>query len=494
MYIALLHYHLLRGGVSSVLRHQAELLQQAGYQVLIITGEAPAESLDIPVAVLPLLAYDSVRSHTDNVEESPEALARGIQDAMQRHWGRLADVLHVHNPLLRKNRLLLPALEVLQKQEINLLLQNHDFAEDFRPDVYNGDQNYPEHCHYGVINRRDYSFLHRAGLKHEGLHFLPNAVLPLKFTNGLKRRRFVYPVRAIRRKNIGEALFLSLFLPKGATLAITLPPASTSPDLPYYEFWKRLAKELSLPVEFEVGLRESIADIMGTAQAVLTTSVKEGFGFSFLEPWTADVAVLGRRIGPICADFERDGIQFPGLYDSLDIPMAYLSPPLLRKKLEQVLSEIYTAYHVEIEGHTLKTLTDDIFSKEVFDFGKLDEEFQMDIIEMAASNSIARQDIIDINPFLETLASWDIQAQKDTVQTNKELVLFHYSMEHALNQLQMTYTRVTSSPIEHRLSKSVLLDLFLDPLKLYPVGVIYKGAHSILPNLELTMKPQDGTQ
>lgn len=478
MHIALLHYHLLRGGVSSVIRHEAALLKKAGYQVLLITGEAPSALDDIPVAVLPLLAYDSVRfewakTHPAPVpgEETPEALSRGIVKAMQAHWGRPADILHIHNPLLRKNRLLLPALELLQKQGLNLLLHNHDFAEDFRPDVYTADQNYPENCHYGVINSRDYSFLHRAGLQKEGLHLLSNAVAPLQRTKGLERRRFVYPIRAIRRKNLGEALLLSLFIPKGTTVAITLPPAQTSPDQQYYQFWKRVARELHLPVEFEVGIKEPMADIMGTAQAVLTTSVKEGFGFSFLEPWTAEVPVLGRRIGYICSDFEREGIQFTHMYDSLDIPMVYLSPPLLRKKLEQVLLETYRAYKLELEEHTLKTLTDDIFSREVFDFGKLDEEFQMDIIEMTASNSIARQDIIEVNPFLETLRSWDMDAHEDIIKANRELILLRYSMEHSLNQLQMAYTKVTSTPVRHRVSKSVLLDLFLDPLKLYPVGI-----------------------
>lgn len=484
MYIALLHYHLLRGGVSSVIRHQAALLKKAGYQVLLITGESSSETGDIPVASVPLLAYDVVRSERTGAlpsEENPHALARGILDAMQKQWGRHADILHVHNPLLRKNSLLLPALETLQKEGLNLLLHNHDFAEDFRPDVYTADQNYPANCHYGVINRRDYSFLHRSGLQKDGLHLLPNAVAPLQWTRDLKRHRFVYPVRAIRRKNLGEALLLSLFIPQGTTIAVTLPPAQTSPDQPYYQFWKRLAQDLHLPVEFEVGLKEPIQDIMGSAQAVLTTSVKEGFGFSFLEPWTADIPVIGRRIAYICTDFERDGISFPHLYDSLDIPMAYLSPPLLRKKLEQALVETYEAYHLELEPHTLKTLTDDIFSREVFDFGKLDEELQMDIIKMVASNSIARQDIIDVNPFLETLCRWDIGDHDDIVQTNKELVLLHYSMEHALNQLQMAYTRVTSLKVQHRVSKTVLLDLFLDPLKLYPVGISRKSPPNLSP-------------
>lgn len=487
MYIALLHYHLLRGGVSSVIRHQAALLKKAGYQVLLIVGEASLDLGDIPLAVVPLLAYDVVRSEWSksqtkdtpslkSEDESPEALAQAIVNAMREQWGRSADVIHIHNPLLRKNRLLVPALELLQKQGLTLLLHNHDFAEDFRPDVYMTDQNYPENCHYAAINRRDYSFLHRAGLQKEGLHLLPNAVGPLPWTKGLERSRFVYPVRAIRRKNIGEALLLSLFIPKGTCITITLPPAATSPDQIYYQFWKQVARELDLPVEFEIGLRENIGDIMGTAQAVLTTSVKEGFGFSFLEPWTADLPVLGRRIGYICSDFEAEGIQFSHLYNSLGIPMVYLSPPLLRKKLEQVLIETYEAYHLELETHTLKNLTDDIFSQEVFDFGKLDEEFQMDIIKMAASNSIARQDIIDVNPFLEILETWNIRDHDEIIQANKDIILKHYSMENTQHQLQMTYTKVTSTTVQHKISKSVLLELFLDPLKLFPVGITRKSA------------------
>jgi hypothetical protein len=221
---------------------------------------------------------------------------------MESHWGAPADVIHVHNPLIQKNAALVPALNILIGQGFRFLLQNHDLAEDFRPDVYVAHEEYPENCHYAVINRRDYSFLHRAGLDPRGLHLLPNEVFSLDAAPDLERTRFLYPVRAIKRKNIGEALLLSLFIPQGKTVAITLPPTSGR-DQRIYRVWVDLAKELKLPVEFELGSADTFSRIVGSAYCVITTSVKEGFGFSFLEPWNAGRAVIGRRIDYVCKDF-----------------------------------------------------------------------------------------------------------------------------------------------------------------------------------------------
>jgi hypothetical protein len=47
---------------------------------------------------------------------------------------------------------------------------------------------------------------------------------------------------------------------------------------------------------------------MSGARTVLTTSLKEGFGFSFLEPWTAGIPVAGRRLEAVCLDFEDEGV------------------------------------------------------------------------------------------------------------------------------------------------------------------------------------------
>ena len=111
---------------------------------------------------------------------------------------------------------------IRQNRGIRLFLQIHDFAEDGRPHLYYPGE-YPADCHYGVINSRDYKILLNAGLEQKGLHKLFNMVNPFDGTRQDRGEKNVvlYPVRAIRRKNIGEAILLSLFFKNGATLAIT---------------------------------------------------------------------------------------------------------------------------------------------------------------------------------------------------------------------------------------------------------------------------------
>jgi hypothetical protein len=390
-------------------------------------------------------------------------------------WGRAADIVHVHNPLIRKTAALLPALNLLNKRGLRLLLQNHDLAEDFRPDVYVDGEDYPENCHYAVINSRDYSFLHRAGLKLEGLHLIPNEVVPVAATEGLEQNRYLYPVRAIRRKNVGEALLASLFIPKGRTVAVTLPP-TTEQDGAVYRGWVNLARELELPAEFEVGAAGSFADVFGSALAVLSTSVKEGFGFSFLEPWTADRAVLGRRIDYVCRDFEEAGVRFTSssekagaFYKAINIPMDYISPPVLKNKMEHAMTVIYEAFGLEPPGYVMRMMDDMIFSEQTIDFGRLDEELQTGVIRIMASNDAVRREIAALNPFLEGLADW--RSDEELIAENNLKIRKAYGRERIAAVLSRTYQAVMNTPILHKLSKILLLELYLDPLRLSLVGV-----------------------
>lgn len=481
MRIALLHYHLIRGGVTSVIREQARALTEAGEEVLVIAGETgneggsnPRESLEFggaPLAIVPSLRYDtrvdSPASATVSGAAS-ERLAADILAAMERTWGSSADVLHVHNPLIRRNGNLLGALQVLKGRGQRMLLQNHDFAEDFRPDEYLGEGHYVDDVHYAAVNSRDFSFLRRAGLDAEGTHLLTNAVVPVPAAGGLERTRFLYPARAGRRRNIGEALLLSLFLPPGKTVAIALPPTS-SRDEASYRRWKELAAILGLPVEFDVGETLSVPELYGSSVCAITTSIKEGFGFSYLEPWTAGLPVLGRRLPYLCLDFERAGVRFNGLYDSIAVPMVYLPAPLLRRKLESALSSAYRAFGQVAPSYALKTLTDDLFSRDVFDFGRLDEELQTDILEMLASNEASRADLSEANPFLAGLHQWEGDAT--LVAENRDRILATYSPQVSVAHLRNTYRSVVDHQVHQRLSKSILLELFLDPLKLSLIGI-----------------------
>ncbi|QQO10790.1 glycosyltransferase family 1 protein [Breznakiella homolactica] len=469
MRIALVHYHLRRGGVTSVIRHQAKVLTESGDDVLVITGEINNDTFPYPQAQVEELQYDRNRGDgAANPEETAARIAGRMVDAMKARWGKPADVVHIHNPLIQKNSALLPALHILNDQGIRLLLQNHDLAEDFRPDVYISRGDYPENCHYGVINSRDFSFLRRAGLDSAGLHLLPNEVVPVKAVETAERTRYLYPVRAIRRKNIGEALLLSFFIPRGRTVAVTLPP-TTRKDETVYRHWKDLAESLHLPVEFEVGMEHDFSHLMGSAVSVITTSVKEGFGFSFLEPWTAGRAVMGRRIDYVCSDFEEAGVRFDSLYSSIEIPMVYLSPPVLRKKMERALSATYEAFRLEPPSYVINMMADDIVSHNSFDFGRLDEELQTGIIRTLAANSSALRDIADVNPFLQQLPEWT--ENPDLIADNREAIMDSYGEERISGILKNTYRQVMENNVVQRLSKTMLLELYLDPLKLSLVGV-----------------------
>jgi glycosyltransferase involved in cell wall biosynthesis len=443
---------------------------EGGEEVLLITGDEPPADCPFPAVLVKALQYDRVavpETPGRDLEERARNLAESLLRAMETHWGKPADIIHVHNPLIQKNAALVPALNRLTKQGLCFLLQNHDLAEDFRPDVYVAHEEYPEDCHYAVINSRDYSFLHRAGLKPEGLHLLPNEVFPLDAAAGLDRTRYLYPVRAIKRKNIGEALLLSLFIPKGKTIAVTLPPNSEKDDK-IYRFWVALATELKLPVEFEIGSTDTFSRIIGSAYCVITTSVKEGFGFSFLEPWTAGRAVIGRRIY-VCKDFEEAGVRFDSLYSSIDIPMVYISQTMLRKKMDHAIAGVYEAFGLEPPPYIIKRLNDELFSREELDFGRMDEESQEYIIRTMMSNEAVFRDIVEANPFLAELATW--RPDEALISRNREVISKAYGRERTIKEIRDVYRAVYAAPVVHKISKTMLLELYLDPLRLSLVEV-----------------------
>jgi hypothetical protein len=473
MRVALIHYHLRRGGVTSVINNQAQALTEAGEEALVITGEDSPGLPGISRAVVEDLRYDLDREIPP--ENSGEALDRRSQEmadditgAMQSRWGGPADIIHIHNPLLQKNAALIRALNILQSRGFCLLLQNHDLPEDFRPNVYARGEEYPANCHYAVINSRDRSFLQRAGLKSEGLHLLPNEVRPIKPGANLPRNRYVYPVRALQRKNIGEALLLSLFIPRGRTIAVTLPP-TTERDIGIYREWVDFARELNLSVEFELGLSASLEDVYGSALGIITTSVKEGFGFSYLEPWTAGRTVMGRRLNYVCRDFENAGVRFDSLYSSLNIPMVYISPAVLKEKLESTMLAVYKRFGVEPPRYIIKAMREDLLSRDTIDFSRLDEKSQRGIIRIMAFNKQVFKDIADINPFLRNMAAWE--SDEDLVEANRRKVQEAYGREPVFALLRQAYQSALDTPVSHKITKSILLELYLDPAQLSLVGV-----------------------
>ncbi len=458
MKVAIIHYHLKTGGVTSVIRSQAEALVRSGHQVLIITGQAPAVPWPVPVATVPEIAYDSVR----NSPAVPEKAAARIKAALADTWPEGCDLVHVHNPTLAKNKAFLQVLKLLLQWGQPLFLQIHDFAEDGRPDVF-FPEHYPADCHYGVINSRDYRIMLAAGLRPEGLHLVPNAVTPLPADGGkppIGHPYLVYPVRAIRRKNIGEALLISAFLPPETKLAITQPPNSPA-DMVFYRQWLDFASAWRLPVIFEAGKKYDFGALLAGCSLVLTTSITEGFGFVYLEPWTISKTVWGRRLDEICSDFSSRGIDLDHMYAGLQVPAELFDTAGFRRRRQDAFISALDSFGL---GRTPFDRHDDFQTwpeDGTIDFGLLDEKAQQEVIVSVKSMPDYRRRLLEANPFLGMQADHRLPEAK--IAANKEAVIRHYVDMDLAAVLSDIYRKVLENPVSQRIDKQILLKSFLVP-------------------------------
>ncbi len=457
MKIAFIHYHLKTGGVTTVLTQQVEALKET-CEVLVLTGEPADITLSADIVHIDGLGYDDALSQK---ETSPQYVVASTVKAIYSRWKDGCDVLHVHNPTLAKNKNFLIILKMLQQRGLRLFLQIHDFAEDGRPLSYFSDE-YVSDCHYGVINSRDYNILLKSGLKKKGLHKIFNSIKPLTSNTGNTKADacVLYPIRAIRRKNIGEAILLSLFFKKDHKLCITLPPHSPS-DINSYNGWKKFVKKKKLNVEFDAGLHHDFNALVQSAKFLITTSITEGFGFSFLEPWTANKILWGRKLPDICHDFEEKGIQLDHLYSQLNVPVEWLGKARLYKKWRASILKNSAIFNLATDEETISESYAKATRGEVIDFGLLDEAFQKTIISRLLSGKPQRDRLLRLNPFL--LHPGDVQSRKTLIKNNRHKVMNNYTTERYKQNLMAIYNSVIQHNVHHRIDKNVLLSQFFKP-------------------------------
>jgi len=490
------HYHLKPGGVSTVIRRQLRALRGEGIDCALLLGEAPPSPLDTPCAlyVEPSLAYDA----PGDSPEGDETKARAIAGAIARAAEALGPdtVIHVHNPTLRKNSSLLAALKLLAGRGLALFLHVHDLAEDWRPRAYSA-LPYPPSCAWAAINGRDAQRLKDAGASRVSL--LANPVFSqaeldayaasaaggyprqgpgANSPTGFPGDTFLYPVRGIRRKNLGEALLLSLFLPPGLRVGLTLPPSSPK-DMPYFEGWRRLAAELKAPLAFDLGLESSLDENYARAAAVLTSSVKEGFGLSFLEPLARagsrgeSLPILGRRIPYVCADFEEKGLSFPALYGEIRVPGGLYDERAMAERAQAAGLRCREAFGLAAPASSLVGELAALFAPGA-DFGRLDEVAQTQVLLSVAGRASCRQDMLAANPFLERWYQAGGPAATAGGRPAAEL-LAQWSESAYGRELRAAYegfldARESGAALDPP-DKAALLDLYITGSSFYAVGL-----------------------
>ena len=456
MKIAFIHYHLKPGGVTTVLKHQCDALREFG-KSLLLCGEAPREHWQDEVSVIPGIAYDSIR--TDS--HSPKDISASILDSIYAKWPDGCDLIHIHNPTLAKNKSFLKVVDHLQKSKIPLLLQVHDFAEDGRPNAYFSEP-YPKNCHWCVINQRDYGALIRAGGNKEGIHYLPNAVVVNQASADTRQLNdcILYPIRAIRRKNIGEAFLLSLFVNNDLPVRITLPPNSPVDKLSYSS-WQQFASRHHLNIEFEAGLLHDFPSLMNSSKWILSCSIMEGFGFSFLESWQFGKAVWGRYLEGICTGFEQAGIAFPNFYRSIDVPLNWIGEQEFFESWHKTIIDVYEAYNIQPDQESIQSAAGTIKDQGTIDFGLLNEHFQKKVLTGIINDKFALGVLAEQNPSLIYASETD--AKKPLIESNARIIANEFNLKNYSALLKKTYQHVINTTVRQEIKKSALLTGFLNP-------------------------------
>lgn len=482
MRIAIVHYHLESGGVTRVIESALISLQSHDLDVVVLSGEHYSGRQFSNVREVDGLSYiDSFGGVT------PEILARNLVHAAREGLaGEVPDIWHIHNHSLGKNIILPQAIQILLEKGHRFLFQIHDFAEDGRPDNYQillqgrGEKSldsipeniYPiaSQIHYAALNSRDLKFLKLASIPENQLHFLPNPIAPSQFPgknirridDGNEGRLFLYPTRAIRRKNIGEFILWSALAEENDLFATTLTPVNRRWKM-IHDRWTAFAHSLKLPIQFGVVEKTdySFDEWIENAYSLVTTSVAEGFGLAFLEPWAKGKQLQGRNLPEITVDYSDAGIDLTNLYDDLRIPRELIDTEYLKKELEQTLINYFEYYHKPLSSEAMARALSAIESDEGIDFGYLNETMQETIIKKVISSDNLRE--------LLTPASLEAPINKKIIEKNKKCVAESFSLESYGERLFTIYEMIAASVVEkpRSINAEILLECFLNSSRFY---------------------------
>lgn len=499
MRIALVHYHLGPGGVSRVISCISSALSRAGVKHVILIGEKVSVGDnqqfvddDLLVRSVPGIGYAKAGQLYD-VERIIESMRLVAREAL----GGEVDVWHFHNHSLGKNPWMHQVVTTLARQGERLLLHLHDLAEQGRPENYSNlagsTEIYPSggRIRYAFINSRDLRLFINAGLAPTSAILVPNPISVSTSTRSQQADPLIpllfAPIRAIRRKNIGELVFLSVFLRSVGRIAISRAPLDTE-ALAIHEIWRKFATDRRLPIAFDVvdrlspqeGRGEDFDSWVQCSSHIITTSVSEGFGLPFLESVVWGLPLLGRGIAHIMEDQQAAGIFLDGLYDRLLVPADWVDCSMLRDHLELTLGRYFQKYGRQMKQGDLEEIYLHLNKGGWYDFGNLPEALQQKIIEQIDDCSNLQIPLVERNGTSMRLDDW--LNERLTNRTVPHVNFENFAPDSISSLLKDSYHKMLSdlkSPIAF-LPAERILDSFLKPeefhflLSVPPLGFLKK--------------------
>lgn len=363
MQLVIVHYHLRPGGIRRIIElatpHLVRQSPRPVTRIVLATGQRADRSWhchfasqldDVPVEVV----VEPTFNYLSEQRGSPARIASRIRRALELILPSDEDCLvWAHNLGVGRNLLLSRELAaVCAERDVPLMAHHHDWWFDnrwvrwpemrrfgFRQLSAPARAVFPERgsVRHVAINHADARVLQR----HFGPRalWLPNLTEPgtppatdrIAFARRWLRHKLAHdgapvwllPCRTLRRKNIAEALLLKRWLRPEAWLVVT-GTASSADELPYFQKLECDAHQHHWRLRLGVlagdeSRTPTIPELLAASEAVLLTSIQEGFGLPYLEAAAAQRPLLARRLPNIAPDLDQFGFRFPQAYDEIRI-------------------------------------------------------------------------------------------------------------------------------------------------------------------------------
>ncbi|KPK78252.1 MAG: hypothetical protein AMJ79_00145 [Phycisphaerae bacterium SM23_30] len=385
------------------------------------------------------------------------------------------------------------------------------------------------HIHWVCINSNDKEKLLSTGIEADMVDVLPNSVdeetltsppltkmspeqlqqldlEPMDFGGDLKSRIAVFaedhgfrfepnrkilaaPIKLIRRKNVAESVLQLMVLnakEDSYQLLVTMQPNSQA-DIIYARALEQFVKRYHLPVAAGFGgeifkgghqriieegrvLSYSLIDLIHLSEAVMTTSVQEGFGYVFHEPWLMGRAVVGRNISTVTRDFIAQGMDLRHLYDHLLIPKLWVGEKweelcrLYYKKLQHLYEsaglggEQPEGLKNRINRHkTYNLYNRKGKSEEMLDWADLSVEMQLIVLKDLVAAPELLEQVVATNKILEPITDWFDVVSNDKIAFNKEIVASQYNLAIKARRLTSLIDRRLESKGETKINRAEVM-------------------------------------
>jgi len=457
MKLIIVHFHLRPGGIRRIIELAVPHLVQASRglidRIVLAIGEAGdrkwnasfrQHAAPTPVELFVAPAFNYVSEQ----KRSPAAIQRGIRAALDTLLATATAsnaLVWAHNPGIGRNLVLTRELvRACEERGVPLVAHHHDWWFDNRW------RRWPEMKRSGfptlasvaktifpstpgirhvTINQSDVAQLQlHLGPRATWLPNLTERVAPptderLRETRAWLQRQlsdsdtavWILPCRLLRRKNVAEALLLTRWLRPEAWL-VTTGGVSSADEKAYADKLAAAAHRHHWRLRLGVlagdeARKPSMSEVLAASEAVMLTSIQEGFGLPYLEAAASQRPLIARAIPNIAPDLAQFGFRFPQHYDEV-----LVAPHLFVWRSEQIRqSKLFDAWRKQLPGVCRKLAGQPAFlaatQPQPVPFSRLTLTAQLEVLAHPAQESWKA--CTPLNPFLE---EWRSRAAASRLQ------------------------------------------------------------------------------